>query len=209
MLEDLNFVINSKVEISWEDGYYKSNIENIENNSIYISIPIKDGQYIPLRRGEQVEVIYNQGNDIYKFYTVVTDRKVDRIPLIVLAYPKEVFKIQRRKFVRVPIVLNVEYSKEETEKTGKTLKAIMVDLSGGGMRIKLNEDVRIGDKIVSHLPLGSDKVQIKGEVVRIEKDIDNKRNICGINFMDLSERDREKLIRFIFQVMRDQMKKGI
>lgn len=209
MLDDLNFIINSKVEISWNDGYYKSNIENVDDNDIYISIPIKDGQYIPLRRGEQVEVIYYYNNDIYKFYTVVRDRKVDQIPLILLAHPKEVFKIQRRKFVRVPIVCNIEYSKLENQSNAKLLKAMMIDLSGGGMRIKLNEEISLGNKIVAYIPVSKEQLILKGEVVRIEKDEDRKRNLCGVNFLELDERNREKLIRFIFQIMREQMKKGI
>lgn len=208
MAEDLKFTINNKVEISWDDGYYKSNIENVDDKFIYISIPIKEGQYIPLRKFEQVEVIYYQGNDIYKFYTTVVDRKVDVIPIIVLAFPKEVFKVQRRKFVRVPIVCTVEYSKLEN-KPQNIVKAIMVDLSGGGMRIKLsNDQLSIGNLIKAYIPVGEDNVEVKGEVVRVEKDDPNKMNICGINFLDLDDRNREKIIRFIFQIMRDQMKKG-
>ncbi|ERI91264.1 type IV pilus assembly protein PilZ [Clostridiales bacterium oral taxon 876 str. F0540] len=208
MAEELKFTINNKVEISWDDGYYKSNIENVDDRFLYISIPIKEGQYIPLRKFEQVEVIYYQGNDIYKFYTTVTDRKVDVIPIIVLALPNEVFKVQRRKFVRVPIVCTVEYSKIEN-KTENIVKAIMVDLSGGGMRIKLNEQrLNVGDLIKAYIPVEGDSLEIKGEVVRVEKDDVNKLNICGISFIDLEEKNREKIIRFIFQVMRDQMRKG-
>lgn len=208
MMEGLNFSINSKVEIFWNEGYYKSNIEDVTDNIIAISIPIKDGQYVPLRRGEQVEVIYYHEKDIYKFYTVVEDRKMDGIPVILLSYPKEVFKVQRRKFVRVPIVCTIEYSKIEASLKYNSLKAIMVDLSGGGMRIKLSDSVNLGDKLKAVIPLGTDQIEVKGEVVRVEKELEGKRNICGISFIDLDERTREKLIKIIFQVMRDQMKKG-
>jgi c-di-GMP-binding flagellar brake protein YcgR len=208
MLDDLTFKINNKVEISWNDGYYKSNIENIDDGHIAISIPIKDGQYIPLRVGEQVEVIYYYTKNIYKFYTHVVNRKIDRIPIIILEYPKEIFKVQRRRFVRVPIVCSIEYSKFGNNSGNKTLKAIMVDLSGGGMRIKLSEEVNLGDKLNVYMPLGEGQLNVKGEVVRLEKEEDSKRNICGISFIDLDERTREKLIKFIFQIMRDQMRKG-
>lgn len=207
MIDGLTFIINSKIEISWKDGYYKSSIENVDDESIYISIPIKEGQYIPLRSGEQIEVIYYYKNDFYKFYTVVTDRKMDRIPLILIELPKEVFKLQRRKFVRIPMVCNIEYAKVENKNFLKPLKAIMVDLSGSGMRIKLREDIKLGNMLVTYIPVGNEKLILKGEVVRIEKDEDKKKSICGVNFMELDERNREKLIRFIFQVMREQMKK--
>jgi c-di-GMP-binding flagellar brake protein YcgR len=83
----------------------------------------------------------------------------------------------------------------------------MVDLSGGGMRIKLKDNLNAGDKIKITIPLDKDIIQLEGEIVRIEPEENAKRNICGISFIDLEERTREKIIRFIFQVMRDQMKK--
>lgn len=207
MLNDLNFEINSKLEVSWNDGYYKSSIENVEEGYIVISIPIKDGQYIPLRPGERIEVLYYDANDIYKFYTLVVGRRIDNIPVILLAYPKEVFKVQRRRFVRVPIVCTIEYSKIENNASQKPLNGVMVDLSGGGMRIKLKDNLNAGDKIKITIPLDKDIIQLEGEIVRIEPEENAKRNICGISFIDLEERTREKIIRFIFQVMRDQMKK--
>ncbi len=209
MSDGLKFTINSKVEISWNDSYYKSNIEDVTTDeTIAISIPIRDGQYVPLRKGEQVEVLYYYDKDIYKFYTAVVDRKVDGIPVILLAYPKEVFKVQRRRFVRIPIVCIIEYAKLEESLKYKALKAVMVDLSGGGMRVKLSEQVNLGDKLKAAIPIGADLLEVNGEVVRIEKDADDKRNICGISFVDLEDRVREKIIRHIFQKMREQMRKG-
>jgi c-di-GMP-binding flagellar brake protein YcgR len=207
MLDGLIFEINNKIEVSWNDGYYKSSIENVGDNYIAISVPINNGSYIPLRPGEQIEVIYYYANDIYKFYTKVTDRKIDGIPVIILDYPKEVFKIQRRMFVRVPIICTIEFSKLEKGTPSKPLSAIMVDLSGGGMRIKFKDKVVSGETIKATIPLGKEKVQIMGEIVRVEAEQDIDRNICGVSFIDVEEKVREKLIRFIFQIMREQMKK--
>lgn len=208
MLDELNFEINSRIEVSWNDEYYKCTIEDIEDGFIAISIPIKDGQYIPLRVGERVEIIYYYSKDIYKFFTLVIGRRIDRIPIIILAYPKEVFKIQRRKFVRVQNINEVEYVKLESSTNQKPIKAVMVDLSGGGMRIKFKEDVKLGDKVKVWIPMGTEPIEVKGQVVRIEMIENTKRNICGVSFIDLEERVREKVIKLIFQVMRDQMKKG-
>lgn len=208
MLKGLNFIINGKVEISWNDNYYKSNIENVDDASLYISTPIKDGYYINVRNGEQIEVIYYYNNDIYKFYTVIKDKQKDRIPLLVLEHPKEVFKEQRRKFVRIPIVCNIEYFKKENNSSLIPLKAILVDLSGGGMKIKVSEHIELGDKLITHIPLPSEVLVLKGEVVRLERDEAHKKNICGVSFMVMEEQDREKLIKFIFTVMREQMKKS-
>lgn len=218
MAEDVKFIINTKVEISWSDGYYKSNIEDVRDNYIAISIPIKEGQYIPLRVGEQLEVLYYPNNeDIYKFDTVVVGRQVDRIPIILLGMPASIMKIQRRKFVRVPVVCNIECSVIDKALANKDLailsniskdklKATLLDLSGGGMRVRFNADVKLNDTIVSYIPIDQDVIIVKGIVVRVDKGEDNKY-AYGINFVDLNEKTRDKVIRFIFQLMRDQMRK--
>lgn len=218
MFHNLKFVINSKVEIAYNEGYYKSNIEDVHDNFISISIPIRQGEYIPLRKGEIIEVIYYYKENIYKFNIVVIDRKVNNIPIIQLAYPKEVFKIQRRKSVRVPIVCSILYSKlidksytkelQDVKSEDKLFKAIMVDLSGGGLKIKLKEELSPGDILKMHIPIGTEEFVVKGSVVRFEKDEENRLNIYGVCFIELDNRIREKIIKFIFQIMRNQMKKA-
>lgn len=208
MSADLSFIINSKVEILWNEEYYKSNIQNVDSNSISISIPTKEGQYIPLRKSDKVEVLYYLENDIYKFNTVVLDRKIDTIPIIMLAHPEKVIKVQRRKFVRVPVICDMECFIMQNNKKQSSLKAVLVDLSGGGMRIKVSDKLKLGDKITAYIPIEDEQVQIKGEVVRVDKDDISKLNICGINFVEIDERIREKIIKFIFHIMRKQMKKG-
>lgn len=214
----LKFIINSKVEISWNDGYYKSSIEDVDGNLIAISIPIKDGEYLPLNKGEKIDIIYFYLNDIYKFQTMVVNRKADRIPLLQIDYPKEVFKIQRRKFVRVPIICSINYERlsevsdasrvKFSNESKPIFKATMVDLSGGGAKIRLKETVKSGDILIVHVPMEKETITLKGEVTRVEKSYDNRLNTCGIEFSDLDERTREKLIRIVFQIMREQMKKG-
>lgn len=218
MADDVKFNINGKLEIVWSDGYYKSDIQDLTDQYIAISIPIKDGQYIPLRQGEQLEVLYFYNKEeMYKFYTVVVGRKVDKVPVILLEFPKELIKIQRRKFVRVPIVCAIDLSKIENgnidsdvkklvEKNQALIKAVMVDLSGGGMRIKIKNELKLDDSIIAYIPLDSGEVAIKGEVVRVEKD-EEKRYVCGINFVDLEEKVQDKIIRYIFQIMRNQRRK--
>ena len=51
---DINdFNVNGRIEILMDDGIYKSNIQDIDKDYIAISIPVKDGEYLPLRRGNE------------------------------------------------------------------------------------------------------------------------------------------------------------
>lgn len=78
------FKINNRVEIEWEDGYYRSIIQDVNEDTIYINIPANKGKYLPLNHNDKVTVFYFHGEKIFKFRTIVTGRKIDKILLIAL-----------------------------------------------------------------------------------------------------------------------------
>ena len=47
------------------------------------------------------------------------------------------------------------------------------------------------------------KLRIKGKIVRVYM-TENKDYICGVKFIDLEEKIREKIIRLVFTIMRKQ-----
>lgn len=210
--ESVQFIINNKVEIIWDDGDYKSNIEDVQDRYFAISIPIKEGQYIPLRAGEKVEVLYFNDNNIYKFFSKVLGRKIDGIPVVLLSKPDKVQVIQRRRFVRISHIVPAKYAKTTKEAKipgeGTVLGATLLDISAGGVRIRISEEVSRGEFVEVYFPLSGEEFILKGELVRVIKDKDGKY-ACGVSFIDLRERDRDKIVRFIFQLMREQRKKAL
>ena len=105
----VDFKINKKLEILVDEKYFNSNIQDITDEYIAISIPINSGEYIPLSKGAIIDVIYYEEENLYKFKSSVIGRKFENIPILLIAKPKEIKKIQRRKYVRVPIISTVKY----------------------------------------------------------------------------------------------------
>ena len=90
-------------------------------------------------------------------------------------------------------------NKEETWKKG-----IILDLSGGGMKIKTEEKLSLRDRVTVNIFIGeNEKVQVVGEAVRVEK-INTNEYICGLKFKEISERTRDKIIQKVFEQMRKQ-----
>jgi c-di-GMP-binding flagellar brake protein YcgR len=50
---------------------------------------------------------------------------------------------------------------------------------------------------------------IKGKIVRISNNKENKKLICGISFVDVDKNTREKIIELVFEIMREQIRKGV
>jgi c-di-GMP-binding flagellar brake protein YcgR len=210
----VDFIINKKLEILVGEKYFKSNIQDIAENYIAISIPVNSGEYLPLSKGTLVDVIYYEEDNLYKFKSVVMGRKFENIPILLISNPKEIIRIQRRKYVRVPTISTVKYTNLKNDpktrpssiENSKYLQAILLDLSGGGMKIKISEEVKLSQYLLLCLTINNEDILIVGQAKRIIKDDDGRFN-CGLSFEFVDSATREKIIKLIFQLMREQMKK--
>ena len=215
LIDTVKFTIGSKIEILWFDGIYKSRIEDINDDKIYISLPVNDGIYLTLSKSDMVEVVYFYDNEIYKFITRVHGRKFDVVPLIVLTYPEEIFEVQRRNYYRVPCVLDMKiYKLKENIKSLDNFKitdenfskALMIDISGGGIKFKTRTSLKAGDFVYLKFSLDEAEVNIKGRIVRAVREEDDYYT-CGVSFSDVDSKLSEAIIKFIFYKMREQRKK--
>lgn len=210
----VDFKINKKLEILVEERYFNSNIQDITEEYIAISIPINAGEYVPLSKGTVIDVIYYEDENLYKFKSVVIGRKFENIPILLISNPKEIKKIQRRRYVRVPLIKTVRYInlKNEPRTNPSTINpseyksAMLIDLSGGGMRAKVPEQVKLNDYLMVSLTINKEDIFMVGKAMRVLKE-DDGRFICGLSLNFIDKLTREKIIKYIFQLMREQMKK--
>ncbi len=212
------FKVNNRVEIEREDGYYKSIIQDIKDDSLYISIPVSEGSYLPLHENEQITGLYFNGRDILKFTTIVTGRKIDKILMLKIKKPESYKKVQRRSFVRINVLLDtccacMNKTKELKDITKgqfngnldvEFFNATILDLSGGGAKLSSKRELFLGEIIIMSIPFDEETITLKSKIVRKEKD-DNNVTIYGVKFIEVDDRNREKIIRFIFMTMRKQL----
>ncbi|MBU3126628.1 flagellar brake domain-containing protein [Clostridium tagluense] len=210
----VDFAINRKLEILVDERYYNTNIQDLTEEYIAISIPMSGGQYVPLSRGDIIDVIYYEDENLYKFKSSVIGRKIENIPILLVSKPLEIEKIQRRKYVRISLINTAKYKnlKNQSKISPKAideseyLKASIVDLSGGGMKVRVSEEIVKNDFILVNLTVNNEDIHIVGQAKRIQKD-DEGRFVCGLSFEFLDNLTRERIIKYIFQLMREQMKK--
>lgn len=204
--------VNDRVEIIVDGKSYKSLIVDVEDEDyLKINIPICDGEYLIADIGTELDLnIYSKSGRCYSFNSEITGKsKEGTIPCYELSSPYNIKRIQRRNFFRVEITNDTYYKNITDIKCEKEIeeipfnKAIMIDLSGGGMRLKLNEQVKKHDKLLIKVEVKNLKMSLKGEVVRVEVDKDLNR-VCGIKFLDLTDIQIDKIIKELFEIMRKQ-----
>ncbi|GAA0107117.1 PilZ domain-containing protein [Clostridium tertium] len=206
----LELGINCRVDVLWEDNMYKSSIQDIKDDEILITIPVSDGIYLTLKDGNEIEqIFYDDKGNVFGYKNKVLGRTTEKdIPFYRISKPYDITRIQRRDYVRVNVVQVINYIKEEELKSNisgeeKYEHALLLDLSGGGMRIKIKEEIKASDIIIANLTYDNEKISVRGKVIRVDKSED-KKYICGINFDDIDNGTREKIIKTVFTIMRKQ-----
>lgn len=206
----MELLINSMIDVLWEDNVYKATIQDIQENEILTTIPVKDGMYLTLKDESEIEQIFYDGKgNVFNYKVKIIGRYVEKdISFYRVTKPYNIRKVQRRDYVRVKVIQVINYIKEsdlkkEIKSEDNYENALLLDLSGGGMRIKAKEKFFNKDVIIATLKYEDEKIDIKGNIIRIEK-TDDKRYIYGVSFIDMNNSTREKVIRIVFKIMRKQ-----
>ena len=206
--------IQQKIDVMLlpEGEWFQSMVQEMDEGTVSITIPIRNGQYLLLQPWEEVRVEFAVKDAIYRFESQVLGRsKSNNVPLIVLKRPAQYSRQQRRSFVRLPVVLPVEYQissqKEESGlvEVSETLTGKTVDISGGGLQMYVSNQASRGDTIQVSIQLDDGNQQalaLSGLVSWVKKDEHSGAVRLGVDFAEISESDQERIIAFIFSMMR-------
>lgn len=209
-MHSFSLEVNDRIEVIVNEKPYKSLVIDIDDDVIKINLPVNDGQYLMLHSGEKIEMnAYLENGNCFNFYSrVISKGKDGNILYYKLEEPFNIIEIQRRSFFRVGVVNSVQYKnitnipKEDFENI-PFKEALMVDLSGGGIKLKLKEKVNKDDLFLINIKIKQKEFLLQGDIVRIEETSDNER-LCGIRFLDITEAQSDMIIGELFEIMRKQ-----
>jgi c-di-GMP-binding flagellar brake protein YcgR len=188
-----------------------SQIEDFaEENVLKISAPIFRTEIYPISTNSKIEAfLFYKSSIVYKIVGYVINRTVvDNIALLELKVTEDITRIQRREFFRfecnVPIAIFLD--EQANIMQGRTL-----DISGGGLSCITSKGMQIDSNINGRIYLDDNALEFSGKVIRSNENIinDSINYISSINFSNLSGKDREKIIAFIFNNQRTLLKRGL
>jgi len=190
-------------------GNYKTRIEEVGEKILSLGALFQHGEVVPLREGTKVKLTFWDEMSAYSFEAEIMQRIAVPVPMFVLELPDSVTKVQRRNFVRVPATYPITFRSVTKEGLSNLHKAMMLDLSGGGMRLLTEERVETNSLLYTQLTLPNGDLQTPVRVCRAEKIVDSKRYMVSVEFHDIQERDRDRIIRSVFDIQRAMRKKGL
>ncbi|MCR8634437.1 flagellar brake protein [Paenibacillus radicis (ex Xue et al. 2023)] len=192
----------------------KSRISDISNSYISMEVPLneKTGRLKRLYVGDELSAYFITDGGVKNYFTSsVLGFSDDVIRMVHIRKPEPdaITKVQRRSFLRVPAEL------EMAVKFSEQLQFIAVtdDVGGGGISficdgyIPLASQQIVSCWLLAHYRNGQiEHIPFNGELVRV-KQLESGKQQVMMRFAEISDRDRQKIIRYCFERQLDFRKR--
>ncbi|GIQ71048.1 glycosyl transferase [Xylanibacillus composti] len=208
------FIQVASVDKEEEKQQYKSRIADLDENCIYMEVPIHVGQgkYLRLYKGDSLSIYFlsDSGTKNY-FHSEVVGFKEDNIRLVSITMPDpgSISQVQRRNHLRVTAELEMSLRISDD----LHFLAITKDLSGGGTaflcdgHLPIEPHMRFDGWLL--LPFRNGAIEhafFKGEIVRLNQ-LESGRKLGMVSFTDIADVERQRIIRFCFERQLENRKK--
>jgi hypothetical protein len=112
--------------------------------------------------------------------------------------------LKRREFIRATVDLSLTLLGVEADEQDVTTHAQALDISGGGMLVKGDHGPRRDDELRFELDLADGQAPVRGSgrVVRLET-----QDRFGLQFVDVAQADRVRLMHLAFEMSREQRRR--
>ncbi|HZK58132.1 MAG TPA: PilZ domain-containing protein [Clostridia bacterium] len=194
-----------------EKGILSAQLMDIDlhKKEIYISAPIYKGKRYFLSNGQNIGIFFYRDTAVYQFYAKVLKQVDINIIAFVVKPENGLYRIQRRKHYRLPVVIKVTIEQRRSGRIHK-LECVTKDLSGGGIKAICNEKLEEGEDVGVRLYLGKNNIIIvNGKIMRVVKDTTTNCYGLGIKFDKISQINEDNIYAFIFRRQRLLLKKGL
>lgn len=215
------FQLNSKVELIDQDGHgTEGTLYEMDRGNIFVSV-VPGGQgFKLLRPGDKLEVVVYDTNNLVSFKGILEARESGDFMLYKVRIASEFTKFQRREFVRIPYsgIMQFSLEREVLASSPRQVSQMMrknerdlgfrtaqtVDLSGGGVRIRSWDRFAIGQEMVIVLKLDDEEIVTRAEVRHGYIDVADgvTQYYYGVMFKGISETDIDRIVKFVFLMMR-------
>lgn len=198
----LNIIMESK-----EGGTvtYNSRIEDIENDVLMLAMPMDKGYPVLPESGSIIAGKIVGGGAFYQFEMVYLGERSKPIFVWLVKIPEQIKRFQQREFVRVNVSLKGSVQCEDEAELENLLpaeSAIIQNISGGGAQIALARSLEIGSRLYLSFQLPDvGVIRVYSEVVRADEMVD-QHYVFAVRFLNLSEKTRVQVIRYIFDCQR-------
>lgn len=204
---------NKVIQLLHESRSCAGQVKTVYKNCILVSIDFYEHFIFPEKKG--IELIILQERNLFLCKSIVLGVKNNENYIyLVLSPPETIRIIDRRMYHRIPIDLKVSYlplpnsahfhlmSEIPTDilANHKYTSGIITDISGGGLRLQCSDNLEMGSQIIVCINVKG-RLSLLSKITRKEVISDPNETVYlyGIYFDIITEKEREKIIEFVFE----------
>lgn len=203
----------------------------LSEDEIKVNMPFVDGHIVLLEIGDDYDLCFYSGKGLYQCYGRITDRyKSNNMYVLTMELTSPLRKFQRREYYRLNCILNMKCRevgdkelKELEEISGNDVRfvntdltledGVIVDISGGGAKFISDRQFERESKILFVFSLNLNgrftEYSVIGKII-ISEEIEGRSGEYKnhIQFVNIKDKDREGIIRYIFEEERKIRRKA-
>ncbi len=222
----VEMVFKSKSKYEDETIEYASQILDFDEDGIICAMPIYEGHIVPLQEGKRFEGYFYSDNKIYNARCSVISRgKEEKLHIVKINLDSALIRIQRREYFRLSCIMPATIRTAEDIKEGLDeiqdlilnedyYKCTIVDISGGGIRALSKRQFEKNEIVFFKFTLNfndADKeMNIRGKVIESFRNSNDESMFDSrFQFVDVSQADRDEIIKYVFEQQRNILKKEL
>ena len=221
MINSGKYKIYTNLNLDYQKKMEEELLNNMKDEKIVAAMPISEGHIVPIEPGSRMHAYFYTVKGIFSCEILVTERgKEGNIYIMEVECTTELKKFQRRQFYRLPCtiegyfrkltdteLLRFQHDNIVPEDTQDVDKGIIVDISGGGLRIMTEKPLEKNNYIYIRFPvemnIGNRDIEVVGRVI-LSLESPNRKDCYDnrIQFKGISHELRETVVKYIFEQQR-------
>jgi len=202
------FTISLAISLEFEEGdtnqFVLSRVEDVRDDRLWVAMPMRAGMFLPLPVDTRVVVHIKREDASYALRTRVVGRRLQPTPMLELLAISDVQRQQRRQYVRLQIVLIPTHAAIVGDDGTETrVAATIINISAGGVLLRSRQPLAVGQhvRLAVELPAPCGSIGAVAKVVRVDIRRSDRGHFyeAGCAFVDLTDRDRDLITKFIFR----------
>ncbi|MGD0807317.1 MAG: flagellar brake protein [Anaerolineales bacterium] len=194
-------ILNVSPSVEGED-WYASKVLKVGRKSFWIEPPKRKYTPLAMESGSEIRISVPSRQGLFLFTSRVLGEATEPYPSIELEYPREITRMERRAYPRLPIRLETYYAEIHADTGGLVFtRSLALDLSGGGLRLEthrpFSQETLV--RLKFHIPVGDqeEEVVVIGRIARTIPTEGMGRNQAGVEFLDITPHQQKSLVQFI------------
>ncbi|MGE5654602.1 MAG: flagellar brake protein [Bacillota bacterium] len=193
---------------------YNTKVQDFNADHLILSAPTDRGRALDLPSGTNITLMVKEGGSLRSYSSTVERTRMGQVPLWVITKPEANPSEVRRGFYRLETFLPISFAMAEPKdkiEIEYTQQGVVCNLSGGGLGIIYTHHVNAGSSVGMLLTLDDLRLALWGKVMRCDEMTNAKmtRYLLGIQFINISTKDQDLVIKYIFKEQLRQRQKGL